>query len=136
MGFSYRGSTGVAISIIALLTLSAVAFWPILSVPQEDGGPLLNEGRTPETLGALRSYGPNGIHENLGQIGDGEASYHTDIPGGAVAFYMSRLEITMWMDQEHASIEMTFPGSNDVAPVAKRMVPGMSHYLIGNDPDG
>ncbi len=84
----------------------------------------------------MRSFGLNGIRENLGQFSDGEAMYQTNILGGAVAFYRSRLEITLWMDQEHASIEMTFPGSNNVMPVAKRMVPGMSHYVIGNDPNG
>ena len=83
----------------------------------------------------MRFARPIGIQENLGQFGDGEAAYHTDIPGGAVAFYRSRLEITLWMAQERASIEMTFPASNVVMPVAKRIVPGMSHYLIGNDPN-
>jgi hypothetical protein len=90
---------------------------------------------------ALPSFGsPGGFFtRNDGQFPDGRVRYLHSSNGFEAAFQDSAVLLTFRSggpDGPESSLQITFPGSNLVAPEGRERLGHPSHYLLGSDPSG
>ncbi|MCJ2540738.1 MAG: SBBP repeat-containing protein, partial [Candidatus Thermoplasmatota archaeon] len=134
MGDRGSGPAVVFVAILIASMLTLVTLWPGQLASYEltkDIDPLDHDAE--DEMPFELPY-PVGFTENLGQMDDGEVLFHATTAQGGIVLLESEMRLTLVRGDVIAQVTMTFPGSRSVEPVPTDRLPGVTNYLLGNDP--